>query len=57
MWTGKASHPALRVIIGIIALVVGLMIRQPILDIAGVICLAFAAFQLVGRGNGGGFRR
>ncbi len=46
-----------RLIVGVAALVVGLFIHQPIMDIAGVILLVFAGVQFAGRGSRGGARR
>jgi threonine/homoserine/homoserine lactone efflux protein len=57
MLTGN-FHPIPRVIVGIIALVIGVVIHQPVLDIVGAVLLIFAGFQIVHtRGTGGGFRR
>jgi hypothetical protein len=51
MWTGRGFHPIPRLIVGVIALIVGLIIHQPVMDIAGVVLLVFAGVQLAGRGG------
>jgi len=55
MWTGRGFHPIPRLIVGVIALIAGLVIHQPIMDIAGVILVVFAGVQLAG--SRGGARR
>jgi len=57
MWTGRGFHPVWRLVVGVAALVVGLVIHQPIMDIAGVILVVFAGVQFAGRGGRGGARR
>jgi hypothetical protein len=55
MWTGQ-YHPIPRLIVGVIALVIGLIIHQPIMVISGAIFLVFAGAYLVGQGNRGGLQ-
>lgn len=44
-----------RLVVGVAALVAGLAVHQPVMDIAGVILVVFAGVQLAG--SRGGSRR